>query len=227
MSILSCIMSKLPPFSIGKAFFLSLFAVAIGASKANSDLPSSYNATNKAIIQITESMNNEKILEIKELLNNHEIPLQAVDPSKVLEFKNFINEISGDVSDLNNGVYELLVLLKDIQSNIAFLKKNRNFFAKQVAESAKMYIQYVESLENILSIKRELNVDLTKNEKNILREMQLIRSGLRDISITIKDIYFLSFSKKKNKKLDIEYCESKIKYSLYSSVNKSNKYFSA
>lgn len=220
-------MSKSSHFYIGKAFLLSIFAVAIGASKTNSDLPSSYNATNKATIQVTESMNNEKIREIKELLNNHETSLYAIDPSKVLEFKNFINEIGRDVSDLNNGVYELLVLLKDIQSNISFLKKNRNFFAKQVAESANIYIQYVESLENILSIKRGLNIDLAKNEKNILREMQLIRSGLRDISITIKDIYLLSFPKKKNKKLDIEHFESRIKYSLHSSMNKSNKYFSA
>lgn len=219
-------MSKLPPISIGKTFFVGLFAVAIGASKTSSDLPSSYNATNKAIIQVTKSMNNEKIREIKELINNHKTPLKTIDQTKILEFKNFINEISSDISELNDGIYELLVLLKDIQSNISFLKKNRSFFTKQVAKSAKIYIQYVESLEGILSIKRELNLDLAKNEKSILREMQLIRSGLRDISITIKDISLLSFPKKKNKELNVEHCESKIKYSLQSSINKSNKYFS-
>ena len=161
------------------------------------------------------------------MFNNHETSLYAIDQNKIIEFKNFINEIGCNVLDLNNGIYELIVLLKDIQSNISFLKKNRKFFAKQVAESANIYIQYVKSLENILLIKRGLNIDLAKNEKNILREMQLIRSGLRDISITIKDIYLLSFPKKKIKKLNIEYLKSGIKYSLYSSINKSNKYFLA
>lgn len=219
-------MSKSPPFSIGKAFFINLFDVATEATKENSAFPSYYNATNKAIIQVIESMNNEKIQEIKEFITGQNKHLKSDYSTKVLDFKNFINEISNDVLELNNELYKLLCLLKDIQSRISFVKKYKVFFDKQVAKSAEIYVQYVKSLENILSIKRELNLDLTKSEKDTLKELQLVRNGLGDLSITIKDIYLLSLPKKKNKKIDIRHDEFKIKYSLNSSIHKSNKYFS-
>lgn len=219
-------MSKSTPFSIGKAFFVNLFDVATGATKEISAFPAYYNSTNKAIIQVIESMNNEKIQEIKEFITGQNKLLNSDYSTKVLDFKNFINEISNDVLELNNGLYKLLCLLKDIQSRKSFAKKYKVFFDKQVAKSAEIYVQYVKSLENILSIKKELNLDLTKSEKDTLKELQLVRNGWGEVSITVKDIYLLSFSKKKSKKIDIRHNEFKIKYSLNSSIHKSNKYFS-
>lgn len=175
-------MSKLS-ISVGKAFLLSILAVATSASKSNSNLTDSYNATNKAVIHITESMNNEKIKEIKSSIDNN---YKHYNKSK--EFVLFITEISSEISELNDAVNDLLVLLNQVGIGFSVSKKHKAFFAKQVENSAEMYAQYVDSLDNILSIKRELNVKLKDSEKLTLRKMHLIKNGLRDISISVKNM---------------------------------------
>lgn len=209
--------------SFGKAFFISLVTLAIGVSKNDSNFTLSYNATNKAVTHITESMKNETIQEIKNFIVHKNDSLESKRQSKILEFKAFINGISSDVRELNNELSKFLILLKNIQMDKSLLKKTKRFWGKQISDSSKMYAQYVDSLNDIIKIKKGLDINLEQAEKITLREMQLVKNGLREVSVIIKNI---SLSKKKMSKFDITYSESKVGYSLNSSITKSNKYFS-
>ena len=168
-------------------------------------------------------MKNETIQEIKNFIVHKNDSLESKRQSKILEFKAFINGISSDVRELNNELSKFLILLKNIQMDKSLLKKTKRFWGKQISDSSKMYAQYVDSLNDIIKIKKGLDINLEQAEKITLREMQLVKNGLREVSVIIKNI---SLSKKKMSKFDITYSESKVGYSLNSSITKSNKYFS-
>lgn len=102
--------------------------------------------------------------------------------------KEIIDEISHNSKELNDEVYKFICQLKEFQCNIDSLNINEELFdqlAKQIPKSAETYVKYVDCLVNMSSLKNLLK----QNEKSALGELNIIRYGLRDISITTKDLF--------------------------------------
>lgn len=108
--------------------------------------------------------------------------------------KEIVDEISRYSKELNDEVYKFICQLKEVQCNIDSLNINGellDLLVKQIPKSAETYIKYVDCLVNMSSLKSLLK----QNEKSTLRELNIIRYGLRDISITTKNL-FIQVSRK-------------------------------
>lgn len=102
--------------------------------------------------------------------------------------KEIIDEISRYSKELNDEVYKFVCQLKEVQSNIDSLNINGellDLLVKQIPKSAETYIKYVDCLVNMSSLKSLLK----QNEKSTLRELNIIRHNLREVSITTKNLF--------------------------------------
>lgn len=105
--------------------------------------------------------------------------------------KEIIDEISRYSKELNDEVFKLVQQLNELQYNIEISNIEYNLLElldildKQIPRSAETYVKYVDCLVNMSSLKNLLK----QNEKNTLRELNIIRYGLRDISITTKNLF--------------------------------------
>ena len=105
--------------------------------------------------------------------------------------KEIIDEISRYSKELNDEVFKLVQQLNELQYNIEISNVESNLLDlldilnKKIPKSAETYVKYVDCLVNMSSLKRLLK----QNEKSTLMELNVIRYGLRDISITTKDLF--------------------------------------
>ena len=105
--------------------------------------------------------------------------------------KEIIDEISRYSKELNDEVFKLVQQLNELQYNIEISNVESNLLDlldilnKKIPKSAETYVKYVDCLVNMSLLKRLLK----QNEKSTLMELNVIRYGLRDISITTKDLF--------------------------------------
>ena len=129
----------------------------------------------------------EEVIKLNVPQDTAQVPNYSIlNPSNIT--KEIVDEISRHSKELNNEVHTFVCQLKEVQCNIDSLNINEELLdrlGKQISKSAETYVKYVDCLINMSSLKRLLK----QNEKSTLMELNVIRYGLRDISITTKDLF--------------------------------------
>lgn len=164
---------------------------------STSGIASSYDELEQRVDHFIEVISKiwgrEEVIKLSSPQDTEQVPNCSIfNPSNII--KEIIDEISHHSKELNNEVHTFICKLKEVQYNIDSLNINEGLLeqlAKQIPKSAETYIKYVDCLVNMSSLKSLLK----QNEKSTLRELNIIRYGLRDISITTKNL-FIQVSRK-------------------------------
>ena len=163
-------------------------------------LASSYDALGQKVDHFIEVMSKiseqEKVAKLSILQDTAQVPNCSIfNPPNIT--KEIVDEIGRHSKELDDEVFKLVQQLNELQYNIEISKVESNLLdlldilAKQIPKSAETYVKYVDCLVNMSSLKNLLK----QNEKSALRELNIIRYGLRDISITTKNL-FIQVSRK-------------------------------
>lgn len=157
---------------------------------STSGIASSYDELEQRVDHFIEVMSKisrrEEVIKLNVPQDIAQVPNCSISsPSST---KEIIDEISHHSKELNYEVYKFVYQLKEVQCNIDSLNINGellDLLVKQIPKSAETYIKYVDCLVNMSSLKNLLK----QNEKSALRELNIIRYGLRDVSITTKNLF--------------------------------------
>lgn len=158
---------------------------------STSGIASPYDELEQRVDHFIEVMSKiserEKVIKLSSPQDTAQVPNCSIfNPSNIT--KEIVDEISRHSKELNNDVHTFICKLKEVQCNIDSLNINEGLLdqlAKQIPKSAETYVKYVDCLVNMSSLKNLLK----QNEKNALRELNIIRYGLRDVSITTKNLF--------------------------------------
>lgn len=157
---------------------------------STSALAPSYDELGQKVDHFIEAMSKmserEEVIKLSARQDVVQVPNCSISsPSST---KEIIDEISHHSKELNDEVCKFVCQLKEVQCNIDSLNINGellDLLVKQIPKSAETYIKYVDCLVNMSSLKNLLK----QNEKSALRELNIIRYGLRDVSITTKNLF--------------------------------------
>ena len=158
---------------------------------STSALAHSYDELGQKVDHFIEAMSKmserEEVIKLNVPQDTAQVPNCSIfNPSNIT--KEIIDEITHHSKELNDEVYKFVCQLKEVQCNIDSLNINGellDLLVKQIPKSAETYIKYVDCLVNMSSLKNLLK----QNEKSTLKELNIIRYGLRDISITTKNLF--------------------------------------
>lgn len=158
---------------------------------STSALAPSYDELGQKVDHFIEAMSKmserEEVIKLSARQDAVQVPNCSIfNPSNIT--KEMVDEISRHSKELNDEVHKFVYQLKEVQCNIDSLNINGellDLLVKQIPKSAETYIKYVDCLVNMSSLKSLLK----QNEKSTLRELNIIRYGLRDISITTKNLF--------------------------------------
>lgn len=162
-----------------------------------SDLASSYDELGKRVDRFIEVMSKisgrEEVIKLNISQDTAQLSNCSIfTPSNIT--KEIVDEISHHSKELDDEVYTFICQLKEVQCNIDSLNIEGDLLSmlvEQIPKSAETYVKYVDCLVNIPSLKNLLK----QNKKSTLMELNIIRYGLRDISITTKNL-FIQVSRK-------------------------------
>lgn len=164
---------------------------------STSALAHSYDELGQKADHFIEAMSKmserEEVIKLNVPQDTAQVPNCSIfNPSNIT--KEIIDEISHHSKELDDEVYTFICQLKEVQCNIDSLNIEGDLLSilvEQIPKSAETYVKYVDCLVNIPSLKNLLK----QNKKSTLMELNIIRYGLRDISITTKNL-FIQVSRK-------------------------------
>lgn len=158
---------------------------------STSGIASSYDELKQRVDHFIEVISKisgrEELIQLSSLQDTEQVPNCSIFNSSNIT-KEIIDEISHHSKELNDEVYKFVCQLKEVQCNIDPLNINGellDLLVKQIPKSAETYIKYVDCLVNMSSLKSLLK----QNEKSTLRELNIIRHNLREVSITTKNLF--------------------------------------
>lgn len=161
---------------------------------STNSITSSYDNLGKKVNHFIEVMSKiserEEVAKLSVPQDTTQVPNCSIfNPPSIT--KEIVDEISRYSKELDDEVFKFVQQLNELQYNIEISKVESNLLDlldildKQIPKSAETYVKYVNCLVNMSSLKSLLK----QNEKSTLRELNIIQYGLRDISITTKDLF--------------------------------------